>query len=302
MINGDASNLFLAAMRQASFEPDCKIVADGKLRRFRDWLDKPGTRNGWYVLFPDYPPAGAFGCWKRGISERWSLPEFKTKYFMTQRFALIEKVLNDKHQKGRQKAANMWRQAKQSNGNHGYLLTKRVGAHGIRYLRGALLVPVMDATGQLHGLQRIYHDGSKRFTFATDKRGHYFMIGTPHGNLICIAEGFATAATIHEATGYAVAVVFDAGNMLPAAVSLRTAFPSHQLLLCADDDWRVDGNPGLTKARQAAESVGGQVVLPRFNDLASSGTDFNDLFNESGEDAVKSSFSLQGGTLNVLHS
>lgn len=71
MTSIDISNLFLSAMRQAGFEPECKIVADGKLHRFRDWLDKPGTLNGWYVLFKDLP-SGAFGCRQRGISERWS--------------------------------------------------------------------------------------------------------------------------------------------------------------------------------------------------------------------------------------
>ena len=63
---------FLDAMRQAGFEPDCPIVSDGKLHRFRDWLDKPGTLYGWYVLFPDHLPAGVFGCRRRGILETWT--------------------------------------------------------------------------------------------------------------------------------------------------------------------------------------------------------------------------------------
>jgi putative DNA primase/helicase len=63
-------------MREAGFEPDCQIVADGKLHHFRDWLDRPDTLNGWYVFFPDSPASGAFGCCRRGISERWS--EFET--------------------------------------------------------------------------------------------------------------------------------------------------------------------------------------------------------------------------------
>ncbi|MDD2943180.1 MAG: hypothetical protein PHC51_09480 [bacterium] len=63
---------FLTAMRRAGFEPDCQLFADGRLHRFRDWLDKAETLNGWYILFPNYPASGAFGCCQRGISESWS--------------------------------------------------------------------------------------------------------------------------------------------------------------------------------------------------------------------------------------
>ena len=297
----DINSQFLSAMRQAGFEPECTIVADGKLHRFRDWLDKPGARNGWYVLFPDFPPAGAFGCWKRGISERWSRSNFKANSLVSQRFSSIESVLAVEHEKRRQHAMDMWLKARPANGNHRYLLSKKVGAHGIRYLQAALLVPIMDVAGQLHGLQRIYHDGSKRYTFATNKRGHFYMIGTPGDNIICIAEGFSTASTIHQITGHAVAVAFDAGNLLPVAVNLRKSYPNYQLILCADDDRRVDGNPGMTKAREAAEFVGGQMVFPRFNTPHSSGTDFNDLFTEEGEASVRLSLTLQGGTQHVLH-
>lgn len=283
---------FLSAMRQAGFEPDCHIIADGKLHRFRDWLDKPGTKNGWYVFYPDFPSAGAFGCWRRGISERWSEVNQNICTIVSQRFASIEKTLADKNPKGQKKANEVWQQAKPANGNHGYLLSKRVKAHGTRYLRAALLVPVLDITGQLHGIQLIFRDGSKRYTYATDKRGHFFMIGTPRENTICIAEGFATAATIHEVTGNAVAVAFDAGNMLPVAVNIRIFFPDYQLVLCADDDRRIEGNPGLTKARQAAEVVGGLMIYPRFTDQSSNGTDFNDLFNESGAEAVRHCIAL----------
>jgi len=69
---------FLTAMRQAGFEPDCAIVADNKLHRFRDWLDKPGSLDGWYILFLNIPASGAFGCCRRGISISWSAATVKT--------------------------------------------------------------------------------------------------------------------------------------------------------------------------------------------------------------------------------
>lgn len=72
MSSTDIHSQFLSAMRQAGFEPDCSIIADGRLHHFRDWLDKPETLDGWYVLFPAPLASGAFGCCRRGISERWS--------------------------------------------------------------------------------------------------------------------------------------------------------------------------------------------------------------------------------------
>jgi len=299
MSSSNIPSQFLYAMRQTGFEPECIIVADGKLHRFRDWLDKPGTKNGWYVLFPDYPPSGAFGCWKRGISERWCGTDHFDSHLMTQRLVSIDKALETDYEKWRKRSTEMWLNARPANGNHGYLKSKKVGAHGIRYLRGALLVPVMDCSGQLHGLQCIYLDGSKRFTKATNKRGHYHMIGNPHENIICIAEGYATAATIYEIVEHAVAVAFDAGNILPVAINLRREFPDYQLVICADNDWRIDGNPGLTKAQHAAERVGGAVIFPRFHVPASCGTDFNDLYFEDGVDAVRGCFSMLGGAQHV---
>jgi len=79
------------------------------------------------------------------------------------------------------------------------------------------------------------------------------------------------AATVHQVTGYAVAVAFDAGNLLPVALNLHVAYSDHQFVMCADDDRQVEGNPGLTKAMVAAQTVGEQVLWPRFSDPHSSG-------------------------------
>jgi putative DNA primase/helicase len=158
---------------------------------------------------------------------------------------------------------------------HPYLMAKGIKAHGARLifadaarrgapnlspeLTGLLLVIPMMADGKLQCLQFITADGVKRPLTGGRKKGCYCPItkdkSKPDGTL-CIAEGFATGASIHEATGYAVAVAFDAGNLLPVAQALRAKFPDIRLVLCADDDWRTDGNPGLTKAQEAAAAVG----------------------------------------------
>ena len=47
------------------------ILDDGQLHRFRVEGDKAGKENGWYVLHGGDISGGAFGCWKRGVSEIW---------------------------------------------------------------------------------------------------------------------------------------------------------------------------------------------------------------------------------------
>ena len=84
--------------------------------------------------------------------------------------------------------------------------------------------------------------------------------------MICIAEGYATGASIFEATGHAVAVAFDAGNLLPVAEALRSKFCNIELRICADDDRRAADNPGLKYAIEAAEKVEGTIALPVFGE------------------------------------
>lgn len=294
MIPGIDREKVLAALRGAGIEADTPIVADGRIHRFRDWLDKPGTRNCWYILFPDYPLAGAFGCWRRGIKVIWHDKTSGQNIIREKIKGQLNKILDGLHAKGRLLAQNVWEDALPANGRHGYLITKQIRAHGLRYARGALLVPVLDQYGTLHGLQQIYRNGDKRFTRGTDKHGHYYLIGTPGDRTVYIAEGFGTAATVHEVTGSPVAVAFDAGNLLPVATALRSAYPDADLILCADDDKLTAGNPGITKARQAAVAVGATVLVPRFNNPVSRGTDFNDMYREEGADAVRRVLVKQG--------
>jgi putative DNA primase/helicase len=62
-------------------------------------------------------------------------------------------------------------------------------------------------------------------------------------------------------------------------VALRSAFSRCQFLVCGDDDYLTDGNPGATAASAAALAVSGAWVLPVFpSDRGGEKlTDFNDL-------------------------
>ena len=114
----------------------------------------------------------------------------------------------------------------------------------------------------LHTLQFISADGTKRFLTGGRFAGCYYAIGKPVDSLL-IAEGYATAATLYEATGRAVTACFSCGNMEAVARALRHKFPKLKLILCADNDLATKGNPGLTNAWQAARAVGGYVAFPK---------------------------------------
>jgi len=115
--------------------------------------------------------------------------------------------------------------------------------------------------------------------------GCYFSLGNVDDTQpLCIAEGFATGATIREATGYAAAVAFSSGNLEPVARVLREKFRDLELIMCADDA-ATAGNPGMTKARVAALAVGGKIAVPDFGaDRPAGMSDFNDMRDA---DAVK---------------
>ena len=90
-----------------------------------------------------------------------------------------------------------------------------------------------------------------------------------------IAEGYATAASLHLATGYACLVAFNAGNLKAVAVMSREKYAKREIILCADNDTETQGNPGRKAASRAARAVGGKLaVCPAHEGRA---TDFNDL-------------------------
>jgi hypothetical protein len=152
-----------------------------------------------------------------------------------------------------------------------------------------LAVPLYDpATNRLWNLQFIGDAGSKKFLTGGRVKGCCFQIGEP-GEVLCVAEGFATGASVHEATGYAVAVAFDCGNLQPVAETMRAQFPNARIVVAADDDYRTAGNPGLRKAREAAAATCGLVAVPDFGaDRPADAKDFNDLGVHYGADAVRS--------------
>lgn len=272
--------LFKQHLDKAGLSTKEEITADGKLHRFTVQSDKPGSKNGWYVLYDDGIPAGAFGSWKTGDRETWCAKADRDltpaeRQDFEQRMDLARKAREAEEQAqramARDKALSIWKVSFPAPDNHPYLVNKGVGNHGLRIHKDALVIPMRDSAGTLHSLQFIDGEGNKRFLSGGRKKGCYFSIGNA-GESLCIAEGYATAASVHESTGLPVAVAFDAGNLESVALALRAKFPEIEITLCADNDTQTPGNPGLTKARGAAAAVGALLAVPPCNG------DFNDLY------------------------
>lgn len=194
-----------------------------------------------------------------------------------------------RHEAVAKDAAKVWAIAS-ATGDSPYLSRKRCGSHGVRFDAGVLLVPVRDAGGKLWSLQRIASDGGKRFLSGGRVGGGFHLIGEPAGNgWLLVAEGYATAATLHEACGLAVAVAFNADNVRKVAAALRKKYPEARLLICADDDRQAEAqgrkNAGVSAASAAAKAVDGRWIKPEA--LPDDGTDFNDMALASGADAVR---------------
>ncbi|MGE5141448.1 MAG: AAA family ATPase [Rudaea sp.] len=290
----DAQMQFRDAIARAGLTPPDNIRADGELHRFAS-NGKRGDDAGWYVFHANGIEAGCFGDWRTGQSQSWRAnigrklsPVEAAELTRLAAEAKAKRKADEakRHAEARERATATWQAAIPARADHPYLAAKGIEPHGIRQCGDDLIIPMRDASGELHSLQTIAPDGTKLFAAGGRVTGCYFAIDKP-GDVICISEGFATAASVHEATGNPVAVAFNAGNLTAVARELRAKFPDARIIVCADDDYRTPGNPGRTKASEAASAVGGLLAIPDFGDDRPEGaTDFNDSYRHCGAEAV----------------
>ena len=268
------TNPFRLAIAAAGLEPPTEIIGDGAIHRFST-NGKPTQKNGWYLLHTDGIAAGAFGDWSEGLTHTWC-SKADTPMTEAERFAQSERIQSMQRQRAddlalRQQfaaaeALKRWTAA-QPCAHHDYLARKGIKPHGAKMEGDKLLIALRDTGSTVHSLQTIAPDGSKMFMSGGRVKGCYFGIGEPKGVLI-VCEGFATGASIHECTGHAVAVAFNTGNLEAVAVALRTKYPTHKIVIAADDDHQTPGNPGIAKATAAAQSAGAALAVPMFKAAA----------------------------------
>ena len=176
---------FREAIVKAGVTPPDAIIADGQLHRF----PSNGDRNdhaGWYTLFDDEVPAGAFGCWRLGLKQTWCA-KATTTLNATERRALGERLRAMRRQRNDDKrrqqaeavvrARTIWEEAQPASDDHPYLLRKQVKAHGLRVTAdGRLIVPIYQGDG-LSSLEFIDATGDKKYLSGGAKKDGAFVIG-----------------------------------------------------------------------------------------------------------------------------
>lgn len=309
---GAVLDQFRAALLARDIIPPDPIVADGRLHRCHA-AGRNGRGDAAYVLHLDGLPAGGFEnhrdgrdweTWRFDLGRTLTAAEREAFARVTQAARIRRDEDARQHQdEVRRQAERIWALARPAPGTHPYLTRKAVATHGLRLYKGALVVPVQDLAGTLHGLQFISPSGVKRFLKGGRVRGLCAWLGdlpSPSGDeqpTLLIAEGMATAASLREASGHTVVIAFHAGNLGAVAAALRARYHGARIVVCADDDHLTPGNPGRTHAIEAARTVGGTVAVPDFgDDRPADATDFNDLAMLRGLPAVLSAIEAASST------
>ena len=299
----DPREQFAQALRDAGLRLQGAPLMDGQLHRVQVEGDHDKDRSGSYVGHLDGRPAGFYQNFKTGGEKvTWKASGRVTALSAQGRAQLAAEAaqkLHDRtrererlHERTAEQVGAMWAAATPA-GAHPYLDAKGVGVHGLRGDgRGNLLVPVQDVHGKLWSVQRIAPDGSKQFKADGRMDGGHYVIGDPaRPGPLLIAEGFATAATVHELTGHTAIVAFNAGNLAKVAETYRERFPNRAIYVAGDTDHEraAEGKPnvGRIKAEEAAAAVGGQAMFPVFPDGVR-GSDWNDLAQSLGRDHARS--------------
>jgi phage/plasmid primase-like uncharacterized protein len=288
------------AMRAAGLQPPEEILMDGKIHRFKSGTKGApghGDKPGWYLVFGDGIPAGRFGCWRAGMEVTWradigrkltQTEEMSHAKRLAEAKALRDAAIERQHQVASETVEKIWTTANPANAEHPYLAKKNIQTHGARITGdGRLVLPLYDSDGTLATLQYIDHEGGKLYHPGGQTGGKFWMIGSlDEPGTLFVAEGFATAATIHETTDRPVVVAYSASNLVPVTGTLREMYGATQdIVIVADHD---QSGVGQRYAEQASAKYGARMVMPPIlgdaNDYAQAGHDLAGLLMPPADD------------------
>ncbi|MDY0037964.1 MAG: AAA family ATPase [Zoogloea oleivorans] len=174
----------------------------------------------------------------------------------------------EKNEQVKRNAMALWVEGESCPPAHPYLAKKEVNADpGIRWhpQTGDLLIPLRMGQDIL-GVQRISADGTKKVNHGGRMSGCCHIIQGER-DTVYVCEGYATAMTVHIATGKTVAMAVSAGNLASVGEKVAALYPTSRLVFAADNDQGGNKNPGVDAATKAVTKIGrGQVIAPPFPD------------------------------------
>lgn len=293
----DPRSAFIDILINAGYQPPRNLQI-GRIDRIDGPEDKRGKKSGWYVYneIEDTQNQGQiigvanFGDWKTGSSENWcsrSQHQMNTQerlHYHAAREAMkaaYEKETLEKQAEAAKLAFEIWSAAEPVKNSHPYLARKGVAAHqGVKLSKDERVIIPVAVDNQIVSLQFIADNGDKRFLTGGRIKGGWFVIegGT---DVIYVAEGYATGASINEATGKTVYIAFNAGNIYEVAAYVKSIHPNARIVIAGDDDTGTAGNPGRTKAEQTSQGLAIECVFPQ------GFVDFNDMHKALGIEALR---------------
>ncbi|ELR4976325.1 DNA primase [Escherichia coli] len=307
---GDPVTEFAQVLENAGLVIQGLPQMDGAIHRVATRDDKKGAKSGAYKAYLDGRPAGWYRDYRSaddsptnwvfsGGEQHDPLARLHLRAFAQQQRDDNARKLQQQYNKQARYARSYINQLPQAT-EHEYLTRKGIlAAPGVRLNnKNELVIPFSNSRGEIRSYQRIPATGGKdaRILKDSEKTGNWFTFGTPeNGRPLLFAEGYATAASLHEATGLPVLMTVDAGNMIDVAENARQIWTDSPFVFCADNDHQRKINKGVSSAKKAAASTHGEVIIPAFTEAekAQGLTDFNDLDASRGRDAFQRAMNAQ---------
>ncbi|HBE7877117.1 TPA: DNA primase [Escherichia coli] len=298
---GDPVTEFAQVLENAGLVIQGLPQMDGAIHRVATRDDKKGAKSGAYKAYLDGRPAGWYRDYRSaddsptnwvfsGGEQHDPLARLHLRAFAQQQRDDNARKLQQQYNKQARYARSYINGLPQATA-HEYLTRKGIrAAPGVRLNnKNELVIPFSNGRGEIRSYQRIPVTGGKdaRILKDSEKTGNWFTFGTPeNGRPLLFAEGYATAASLHEATGLPVLMTVDAGNMIAVAENARQIWTDSPFVFCADNDHQREINKGVFSATKAAEVTNGEVIIPAFTEeeKAQGLTDFNDLDASRGRD------------------
>lgn len=323
---GTAQEQFGQALKDAGLQLDGDPVMDGKIHRVKADGDKGRERSGAYCGYLDGRPGGWFQNYKTGEKQNWKA-DVSVKLSDEERASMLALAAQEKAGRELERAfiqdeaaiaaRELVATLTPAQSDNAYLVRKGITSEGLlqateatvakanehygegnhSFEAGDLVVPMRNMK-EIRSVQIIKPNGWKGFMPNGQVSGTYNLLGRVESKIgsgedkpVWIAEGLATAKSIHEATGEPVVVAFNASNLRAVAEVVRDEFPLKEIRVAGDDDRHLplkekpQPNIGVIKAQEAADAVNGLAVLPTFG-AELDGVDWNDIAQKEGLDGL----------------
>ena len=270
----------------------CLFNQDWPAGWFKNW--RTGETQNW-----NFPPS------KIQLEERKKDPDYERKVKEAQakaekRREELQRELEHKNQTAADEARRYFNRSDPCRPNIPYLEKKGVKAYGPiradKYNPNIVIIPLFcfkndesdfknAAFLEISTLQFISETGQKRFLSGGKLSGSFFPFTTGPRELandkderpVLIGEGYATMATVYEATGLPCIAAMTSNNLEAVARLFKEKYPHRKFIIVADNDIKTEGNPGLTTARKIVQELNIEgLITPTFK-KREHGTDWNDF-------------------------